>query len=360
MNDSRVDALIKRLDVEPIPPRGAVESMFDAISNVAVVERRRSRQPWWRLLGRLRTLGGGAAGPWPMAAPRRMLVLLATVALTALLVWASLFVAGQRSPDPPWVPNQVVFGRFNGSNNAWDILAMRADGTGERSLLAGAHDVTRVSHDGKRIATATIGEIVFPTIWDVDGTKLLELHPDPTLNLGAMAWSHDDQWLAFEAWDDTNPARDGIYLMRVNGTELRRLTTRGIPGDFSPDGTTLVFSREGAGLFLINVDGTNERRVGDATVDGTGFLPDGRSIYAAAGGELQRIDPVTGDAVTIAAPAGTLVHPRITPDGSRFVFALTETGGTSRGIWTVAADGTGLKRLVDVSGLNEGFPDWLP
>jgi Tol biopolymer transport system component len=360
MNDSRVDALVKRLDVEPVPPRAVVESMFDAISEAAAVERRRARQPWWRLVGRLRALPGAAAGPGPMAAQRRMLVLLAAVALTALLVWASLFVAGQRSPEPPWVPNQVVFGRFNGANSAWDILAMRADGTGERSLLAGAHDVTRVSHDGKRIATATIGAIVFPTIYDVDGTKLLELHPDPTLNLGAMAWSHDDQWLAFEGWDDTNPARDGIYLMRVNGTGLRRLTARGIPGDFSLDGTTLVFSREGAGLFLIDVDGSDERRVGEAIVDWPGFLPDGRSIYAAVGGQLQRIDPATGEAETIAAPPGTLVHPRVTPDGSRFVFSLTEVGGTSRGIWTVAADGTGLQKLVDAPGLNEGFPDWLP
>ena len=356
MTDPRVDALIRRLDVRHEPPAAVVETTFIAIEPVADRARRRDGGGVAALSERIRA---AVRPPFGGDAQRRAFVLVVAMLATALLVLATGLMFGARTTT--WTPSHVVFGRFNDETNAWDILTIRVDGSGERSLLAGAHDVTRVSHDGRRLASATIGSVVFPTIIDNAGTPLLELHPDPTLNLGAMAWSRDDRWLAFEGWDEADPSRDGVYLMRADGTNLRRLTfRRGIPGDFSPDDTSVVFSREGVGLFVVNVDGSGERQIGSLLVDTPGFLPDGHAVYASVDGALWRIALDSAAATMIVTGSGEAAHPRLSPDGTSFVFSLHELGGPSRGIWTVDIDGSGLRKLVDAVGINEGFPDWLP
>ena len=51
-----------------------------------------------------------------------------------------------------------------------------------------------------------------------------------------------------------------IFIVKADGTGLRQLT-RGLDPALSPDGTEVAFTRweEPAGIYLINVDGTNER-----------------------------------------------------------------------------------------------------
>lgn len=195
----------------------------------------------------------------------------------------------------PAPAGKIVFGRQVGGEG-FQIFVISADGTGEQRLFDELHDITRVSHDGTRLATVSFGlTSVFTTIVDVDGTNPLELHPDKTLNLGAGAWSRDDQWLACEAWDETDHARDGIWLVRADGTGLKRLTDPGIPGDFSPDDKQLVFTREQEGTFVIDVDGKNERKISDMSGPYPGFMPDG-SIYTASRGSFWILDAATGAA----------------------------------------------------------------
>lgn len=357
MNDPRVDALVRRLDVRHEPPPGLVAATFAAVAPVAERERRADANPWRRAA---QTLFPGVARGSSTAARRRALVLMLAALAAASLLWVSLLLAGRQASEP-WTPGHVVFGRANPATGAWDIFTIGAHGGGERLLIAGEHDVTRVSHDGRRLASATVGSVVFPSIYSIDGTLLLELHPDPSLNLGAMAWSPDDQWLAFEGWDESDPTRAGVYLMRPDGTGLRRLTfARGIPGDFSPDGTTVVVNREVLGLFVVNVDGTGERQILSMPIDGPGFFPDGRAVYAAVDGHIWRIDLATGATSVIGGGAGDATRPRLDPAGSMFVFALHEDGGASRGIWRIAVDGSRLMKVVDLPGVSEAFPDWAP
>ena len=259
----------------------------------------------------------------------------------------------------PAPAGRIVFGRQTGSEG-WQVLVIGADGSGERQLLAGVHDVTRVSHDGKHIASVSFGETaVFPTIFDSEGVELGELHPDKTLNLGAMAWSRDDAWLAFEAWDDSDHSRDGIWLVRADGTGLKRLTDSGIPGDFGLDDRELVFTRDGQGTFVINIDGTGERKLSDMSGPYPGYLPDGR-IYAGSRQKLWLIEPATGMATPMEIPGGAPIEPRISRDGSVFAFSFDPDTEDSIGIWTMNVDGSNLRRVVNTAGIEEVFPDWLP
>uniref|UniRef100_A0A540VGI9 SH3 domain-containing protein n=1 Tax=Litorilinea aerophila TaxID=1204385 RepID=A0A540VGI9_9CHLR len=72
-----------------------------------------------------------------------------------------------------------------------------------------------------------------------------------------------------------------IYVYELATGSLRPLTT-GIDPDISPDGRTVAFVREGgeSGLYLIDIDGRNERRIynGRAGMRGPSWSPDGQYI----------------------------------------------------------------------------------
>ena len=80
--------------------------------------------------------------------------------------------------------------------------------------------------------------------------KALELAPaDETLETHCGQWSSDGNRLACESFGVEDPARNGIYTVRVSdGRGLRRVTANphgdDVPGAYSPDGRRMVFARE--------------------------------------------------------------------------------------------------------------------
>lgn len=79
-----------------------------------------------------------------------------------------------------------------------------------------------------------------------------------------------------------------IYLYQLATGQLTRLTTGQDPA-LSPDGTQVVFSRSGGedGIYLINVDGSNERQIfaGRELLRSPKWSPDGRYIVFSRGDE---------------------------------------------------------------------------
>jgi Tol biopolymer transport system component len=366
MTDERIDALVRRLDVVDLPPPDFVDDTWLAVRGEAADARRWDRSVLGRLSG---WLPAPPTARWRPLSGTPAVVFL--VLLLALALWAVVPNAGGRLGHPPdWLATHVLFGRGHhaAAIPGYDLVVVGSDGSGARPLLTGTLDIARVSHDGKRIAVSTIETatnqvvVAFPTILDADGSNPVQLHPDPTLNLGTPAWSRGGDWLAFEAWDEANPNRTGVWLMRPDGSDLHRLTGPGVPGDFSPDDRQLVVSRQ-EGLFVLNVDGTNEHQIGVFNPTGysmAGFFPDGRSIYAASDGRIQIVDLSTGATSSIGVPGGNIVQPRLSPDGSQFVFTFDPTAATSTAIWLMNVDGTAAHLLADDPAVNEDFSDWLP
>ena len=360
MNDIQVDSVVRRLDVRSDPPAAFVDASFRTLTVAARLEVRRERS----LVARVtRPFTRRVELPAPWTSPVRRIALAAAAAMLILaLAWIAIFLIGRPSNDlSPWSATRILFGRENRTAGAYDLEIIGADGTGESLLRPAPNDVSRVSSDGRRIAVAVVeGDRIYAMLMDLDGSNAVALHPDPTLNLAPAAWSRDGTQLAFEGWDDTNPDRAGIYLMRADGTGLHRLTGPGVPGDFSPDGRQIVLARQ-EGVFVVDVDGTNEHQVGALKpANGTGYLQDGRALYVAAAGSLWIVDLATGESTQIAIPGGSITQPRLSPDGRTFVFVYDAVGASTTGIWTVAADGFGLRKVVDVPDLGEVFPDWLP
>jgi Tol biopolymer transport system component len=313
---------------------------------------------------------------------------IASLALVILCITATLISVPASASTTPR-NGRIVYDRGDPSNPGdTSVYTSRADGSRERLLVphtccAGwSPDGTQLALPGLtpdgRISTATVNA-------DGSGYKSLPIH-DPTLNIGCGpgSWSPDGRWLYCEAWDDTNPSRDGIYKMRASdGGGLRRITTNPIgghdtPGSSSPDGRRIVFVRfdpdfNSVGLFTVRVNGTHEQQItsaGSLLNIGADWSPRdeiafSRHVTPDARGSLWVVHPdgsglreITIDGLAcggaLADPSSIGCHqPRWSPDGRKLVFASNTQ--TSVDIYTAEANGHGLVKVTHGGGDD---PDW--
>lgn len=147
------------------------------------------------------------------------------------------------------------------------IWVAAADGSGARPLLDGKDfdsvAFPRMNRDGDRVLFAAVGGpgIGVPPQACSTGT--------PACVSGPLAWLAPSIAHAHGVpWD--------IWLMKGDGTDLRRITDLGedgpVPG-WSPDGRWIAFSGE-YGIYLMNADGKNLVRLSDEWVaGGLAWLP---------------------------------------------------------------------------------------
>jgi Tol biopolymer transport system component len=245
--------------------------------------------------------------------------------------------------------------------------------------------------------TEAAGEVV----WSPDGERLAytagldalyTIRPDGTDRkrvVGkalAPSWSPDGERIAFMR-DSCLDAEDveqcelevenpmDIYTVRVDGTELRRLTLNpdydGDP-DWSPDGEQIAFT--GAdGLYLMNDDGTDQGLlVEHDAIYARSWSPDGKQISfdfidedPKAGMEVQVVDVESGRRSTVNSRQGHDFAPDWSPDGTKIVFLANSeclrtgecTAHEEWEVWVMDADGKNARRLTE-GGF--GSPSWAP
>jgi TolB protein len=248
--------------------------------------------------------------------------LVAAVAIVALLVAN----AGPGSASFPVRPGKIAF--TSDAAGSDDILVMNADGSGRENLTTGPDEDT-----------------------------------DP-------AWSPDGRRLAFVRAD----AQPAVYLVRADGSGLRRLTAGSSPA-WSPDGQRIVFSRRvgrGVDLYVIRADGRGLRRLTRtaATEDEPEWSPDGRLIACVRVGKagsaniyVMRPDGSGFRRVTLG-PVEDL-NPTWSPDSRQLAFVREdESLGVSR-VFVTALDGKRQRPLVselqlDPTATFESGPSWSP
>lgn len=209
------------------------------------------------------------------------------------------------------------------------------------------------------------------------------------------AWSPDGRTIAFTA-DLSKPYGRGgfpktdIYLVRADGSGLRRLTEHGSSGSptWSPDGRTIAYTRSrdsSTSLWTTTVSGESEQALSEA-VDGRfdspgAWSPDGSQLVFSRGrlalpdegGRFENTNAIyvidaDGSRLTKLADRGA--DPTWSPDGTRILFASDrdENGELSYGdsvayaneLYVMAADGSNERRLTKTQDLNERRPDWSP
>ena len=218
------------------------------------------------------------------------------------------------------------------------------------------------SPDGKRIAFYSErdgnAEIY---VMNADGSGVTRL-TRTAADEGYPSWSPDGRTITFDSDRDGNFE---IYAMDADGGNPRRLTThpaRDVSASWSPDGAGIAFMSDRGGGFdayRMPPAGGDPARVTQTTSTWFPvFSPDGsrlafhvgRDVHtmAATGGEIRRLttDPANG------------MYPSWSPDGKRLAFMSWRNGRTE--IFTMNADGSDQRKLMDVGGGDAIDPRWSP
>jgi len=160
---------------------------------------------------------------------------------------------------------------------------------------------------------------------NADGSGLLRLTDDTGADLDP-SWSPDGRRIAYRHETGGGDASAEIYVMDADGSQKRNLTGR--PGQdhspaWSPDGRRIAFAsvrgRPMPSIWVMNADGSGQKRV------------------SRAGGE----------------------YPAWSPDGRKIAFDRNTFGPTGWDIWVVNADGSRAKPLVAWR-TNEQGAAWSP
>jgi TolB protein len=246
--------------------------------------------------------------------------------------------------DPTWSPDgrRIAYRHQSGDDRTTEIYAMDADGTHRLRLTR--NDVADWgpdwSPDGRRIvwnsSVGTGGFGFFGYVIAPDGTGLRRITRH---YIEYPAWSPDGSRIAFmaqEAGAVGNNPNYNIFVMDADGSHVRRLTTMegedGWPA-WSPDGKRIAFSSARDDCSIS--DAPDCRTTGDVGPWADVW------IMNADGTEQRRVTSEFGQFFTWS------------PDGSAILVTGDET-------YLIRADGNGLTPFP-VEGVSHPlFPDWIP
>ena len=171
-------------------------------------------------------------------------------------------------------------------------------------------------------------------------------------------------------------ARDGLYIVSVDGGGLRQASNLGPVGwvNWSPEGDRIAFDayQGGYDVFVIGSDGQGLTDL-SGLAEGDHFAP----VWSPDGDRIAFHELDSGLRILVAAPDGgglravaewqTAVEifdpglafpPAWSPDGERIAFSSLSSLGDSD-IFTIGVDGSGLINVTNYPG-NDFMPAWSP
>ena len=268
-----------------------------------------------------------------------------------------------------------------------DLYRVHPDGSGLQQLTTDPafDDQGTLSPDGATVAFVSTRGSGIANIWllDIATNKYKNLTNSSAGNF-RPSWSPDGDWIAFSSDRDATPGKfpgmwehlqsTGIYIVRPDGTGLRRLTrTGGVAGSptWSADGKrVLYYETDETGAYLaksgnsrteiVSVDvATGERHQYTASNEvklSPASLPGGRISYALrSGADNQGLKIWYPDRRVVTIASGAVRHPSWSADGKQVVYErILKPAATEHLVPTVSRDPE--FELI----LSEPFPSFSP
>jgi Tol biopolymer transport system component len=188
-----------------------------------------------------------------------------------------------------------------------------------------------------------------------------------------IEWAYDGKRVAISATFYRQST--DIYVVSTDGSGAVRVKTVGpfagsvYGADWSPDGGQLAFEDTESEapqtpvsqIHVINADGSNEQALTSGTAQAY------RPRWSPAGNQIAFL---RDDRIWVMKPDGSEQHPITeaplgndpiwSPDGKHLAFSASATSGGKADIYTVNADGTGLRDLTLESSGDSRQPVWSP
>lgn len=262
--------------------------------------------------------------------------------------------------SPAFSPNgrRLLFESTRGGESA--IYVMTIATCSVRRVTAGMNPDW--SPDGRRIVfQRTVGDADRIFVARADGTRVRQVTRSRRGEVEPSAdwfpsWSPRGGRIAFdrdESSERTGAERRNVYVVRPDGTGLRRLTNGWNAGpEWSPDGRRIAWSC-GDVICIMDADGKHKRRLTDAAGtngdESPAWAPDGkRLVFArapAGSGLALYVVRIGGAAARLTAATTGDGAPDWSPDGKWIAFER-DTGRRSTHLFLIRPDGRGLRRLT--------------
>ncbi len=279
------------------------------------------------------------------------------------------------------------------------------------------------------------GKIAFTTgimpnfhiqVMNADGSEIMDITPPNLLYIRFLSWSPDGQYIAFAAWKDNamqifkmkpdgsdlvqltsgiqsggNPSwsPDGknimftsssqdilddsgspaaqIYIMKSDGTEVRRFLVKtkanniNMTGFYRKDGLIAIVepvTKQASSNYIVNTDGVIQNQFPELTMSVTiAWSPDGKfvayspdpRISDCLGIEIMKFDKSESKCLMDQKPNSSIYFSGIFwfPNGKYIMFSSNLDGDWN--IYVIKPDGSGLTQLTNMPG-QEGWAVWSP
>lgn len=173
----------------------------------------------------------------------------------------------------------------------------------------------------------------------------------------APDWSPDGTRIVF--------VREGnVWVMNFDGTGQTQLTTgkNDYEPDWSPDGSKIAFERllyvddKYQDIWVMDADGTNQMQITDRVGSDTApqWSPDGTRILYTSSASLRTIDPDGQNDQVVLGSSPDDFSPHWSPDGT--TIAVSRGPGLDRDIYTIGPNGVPVTMLTDT--LDNFMPNW--
>jgi TolB protein len=279
----------------------------------------------------------------------------------------------------------AILKSFGGTSLAGTHIYFVSDRSGHKEIWAmdwdgsNQHQITHfnfiasspaISPDGSRLmctAYAGTGKPPRLFLYSTDPLRQVAFLNPKTDYSAHSSFSADGKQVLFDAALN-NSYR--IYIAAADGSNARVINSSDqvqVEPDMNPKNPNLIAFTSGRSgtpqIYTMNADGGDISRItsGIGEAYNPAWQPDGSHIafawtqgYEPGHLNIFIINPVDKSYVQLTREAGKNEHPSWAPDGVHLAFSSTQTGREQ--IWTMLADGSGLKQLT-TTGVNSG-PVW--